>query len=79
MTATITIHDPIIEMIIGTLQEAKATIKTIDGIFLAQRDGNPIASAGVYLSRDEFLGVGAGTAALYNACMVRYGDLILID
>ncbi len=55
-----------------TLQEVKsqlAKIKKIYGVentVLSQRDGSPIESAGIWLSRNEIFGVCSSTAAIFN-------------
>lgn len=51
-------------------------IKSIAGVenaVLTQRDGNPILSAGVWLSRDEIFSVSAATSAIYNVGLSLHG------
>lgn len=67
---------PVLSSILGILEDIKASVPCIDGIFLTQRDGNPIASTGVYLSQDEILSVSAGTAAIFNACIILHGRFL---
>ncbi len=54
------------------LQEVKSNLLQIKKIFgventvLSQRDGSPIESAGIWLSKDEIFGVCSSTAAIFN-------------
>ena len=41
-------------------------VKGVENVVLTQRDGNPIQSAGVWLSKDEIFGVCAAASAVYN-------------
>ncbi len=41
------------------------SIKGVDNSFLAQRDGYPITSAGLWLSPDEIFGISAAASAIY--------------
>ncbi|MHA1747840.1 MAG: roadblock/LC7 domain-containing protein [Promethearchaeota archaeon] len=61
------------------LKQVKAhldTIKSIRGVenaVLTQRDGNPILSSGVWLSKDEIFNVSAATSAIYNVGLSLHG------
>ena len=41
-------------------------IKGVENSVLAQRDGNPIQSAGVWLSKEEIFNISSATSAIYN-------------
>jgi len=55
-----------------TLQKVKTNlikikkIYGVENIVLSQRDGSPIESAGIWLSKDEIFGVCSSTAAIFN-------------
>nr|MDO8118465.1 roadblock/LC7 domain-containing protein [Candidatus Sigynarchaeota archaeon] len=52
------------------------SIKSINGVenvVLTQRDGNPITSSGVWLSRNEIFHVSAATSAIYNVGLSLHG------
>jgi len=53
------------EQIKSTLEQIKM-VKGVENAVLTQKDGNPIQSAGVWLSRDEIFGVCAAASAIYN-------------
>ncbi|MFX0101320.1 MAG: roadblock/LC7 domain-containing protein [Candidatus Hodarchaeota archaeon] len=76
LESSLSLQKPVLERVNQILEVIKESIPSIDGIFLTQRDGNPIASTGVYLAQDEILSVSAGTAAIYNACLVLHGNLL---
>ena len=42
-------------------------IPGVENTVLTQRDGNPINSAGVWLSQDEVFNVSASLSAIYNS------------
>src|SRR5271157_4924177 len=53
------------------------TIKSINGeenVVLTQRDGNPITSSGVWLSKNEIFHVSAATSAIYNVGLSLHGE-----
>lgn len=57
------------------IKENLEFIKSINGVFnvvLTQRDGNPIGSTGVWLSKEEVFSVVAATSAIYNACLTLH-------
>ena len=41
-------------------------VKGVENTVLTQKDGNPIQSAGVWLSKDEIFGICAAASAIYN-------------
>ena len=41
-------------------------LKGVENVVLTQRDGNPIQSAGVWLSKDEIFNVSSAASAIYN-------------
>ena len=52
-------------------------IKQVNGVenaVLTQRDGNPIQSAGVWLSRDEIFNISSATSAIYNLGLHLHPD-----
>ena len=49
-------------------------VKGVENCVLTQRDGNPIQSAGVWLSQDEMFRVCAATSAIYNCALELHGD-----
>ncbi|MFX1563445.1 MAG: hypothetical protein ACFFDP_09075 [Promethearchaeota archaeon] len=53
-----------IEFIKSQLQSIRG-ITGVENIFLAQRDGYPVASEGVWLHPDEIFGVSAASSAIY--------------
>lgn len=53
-----------IELIKSQLQSLRG-INGVENIFLAQRDGYPVASAGVWLRPDEIFGVSAAASAIF--------------
>src|SRR4030043_1724510 len=53
------------EQIRSTLEQIKM-VKGVENAVLTQKDGNPIQSAGVWLSKDEIFGVCAAASAIYN-------------
>lgn len=56
------------------LQEMR-NIKGVENIFLAQRDGYPIRSAGVWFSPNEIFGVAAAAAAIFAVAHRLYKTL----
>ena len=68
--------------------EIKKHLKSIKGIFgvenvvLTQRDGQPIESSGVWLSKNEIFGVCSSTSAIFNVAELLHKNnlnYILID
>lgn len=55
------------------LAEIKA-VKGVENCVLTQRDGNPIQSAGVWLSQDEMFRVSSATSAVYNCALELHKD-----
>jgi predicted regulator of Ras-like GTPase activity (Roadblock/LC7/MglB family) len=55
------------------LQNIK-TIKGVEHCVLTQRDGNPIQSAGIWLSKNEVFSVSASTSAIYNCGLQMHQD-----
>jgi predicted regulator of Ras-like GTPase activity (Roadblock/LC7/MglB family) len=53
------------EQITNFLQGIKS-IKGVEHCVLTQRDGNPIQSVGIWLSKNEVFNVSASTSAIYN-------------
>jgi predicted regulator of Ras-like GTPase activity (Roadblock/LC7/MglB family) len=53
------------DQIKDTLEQIKM-VKGVENVVLTQRDGNPIQSAGVWLSKDEIFGVCSAASAIYN-------------
>ncbi len=53
------------EQIKTTLEQIKM-VKGVENAVLTQKDGNPIQSAGVWLSKDEIFAVCAAASAIYN-------------
>lgn len=53
------------DQIMNFLQSIK-TIKGVEHCVLTQRDGNPIQSVGIWLSKNEVFNVSASTSAIYN-------------
>lgn len=41
-------------------------VKGVENTVLSQRDGNPIQSAGIWLSKDEIFNISSATSAIYN-------------
>ncbi|MFX0100810.1 MAG: roadblock/LC7 domain-containing protein [Candidatus Hodarchaeota archaeon] len=59
------------------VQEKLHYMKTVGGVenvVLTQKDGNPIASAGVWLSESEIFNVVAAASAIYNAGIQLHTD-----
>ncbi len=50
-------------------------IQGVDNSFLAQRDGYPITSAGLWLSPDEIFGISAAASAIYAVARRLYHSL----
>jgi predicted regulator of Ras-like GTPase activity (Roadblock/LC7/MglB family) len=51
------------------IKQSLEKIKQVNGVenaVLTQRDGNPIQSSGVWLSRDEIFNISSATSAIYN-------------
>ena len=62
--------------IINNLKIQLDLIKSIPGVenvILTQRDGNPIISSGVWLSKEEIFHVSAATSAIYNVGLSLHG------
>jgi len=53
------------DQIKSALEQIKM-VKGVENVVLTQRDGNPIQSAGVWLSKDEIFGVCSAASAIYN-------------
>jgi predicted regulator of Ras-like GTPase activity (Roadblock/LC7/MglB family) len=49
-----------------TYLEKIKEVKGVENAVLTQRDGNPIQSTGVWLSKDEVFNVSSATSAIYN-------------
>jgi len=62
----------LIEQIKINLDSIK-TINGVENVVLTQRDGNPIASSGVWLSKNEIFHVSAATSAIYNVGISLHG------
>jgi predicted regulator of Ras-like GTPase activity (Roadblock/LC7/MglB family) len=46
--------------------DALRGIRGLENAFLAQQDGHPVASTGIWLSQDEIFGVSAAASAIYS-------------
>jgi predicted regulator of Ras-like GTPase activity (Roadblock/LC7/MglB family) len=56
-------------MPVDQIKKSLEKIKQVNGVenaVLTQRDGNPIQSAGVWLSKDEIFNISSATSAIYN-------------
>ena len=53
------------DQIKSSLEKIKQVIG-VENAVLTQRDGNPIQSSGVWLSRDEIFNISSATSAIYN-------------
>ena len=42
------------------------SVKGVENVVLTQRDGNPIQSAGIWLSKEEIFNISSATSAIYN-------------
>ncbi len=62
----------LVEQVKTHLDSIKA-INGVENVVLTQRDGNPIASSGVWLSRNEIFHVSAATSAIYNVGLSLHG------
>ncbi len=51
---------------VKTYLERINQVKGVENTVLTQRDGNPIQSAGVWLSKDEIFNISSATSAIYN-------------
>jgi predicted regulator of Ras-like GTPase activity (Roadblock/LC7/MglB family) len=51
---------------VKTCLERIRHVKGVENVILTQRDGNPIQSAGVWLSKNEIFTVSSATSAIYN-------------
>ncbi|MHA1747016.1 MAG: roadblock/LC7 domain-containing protein [Promethearchaeota archaeon] len=49
-------------------------IKGVENTILTQRDGKPITSSGVWLSKNEIFNVSAATSAIYNVGLSLHGQ-----
>jgi predicted regulator of Ras-like GTPase activity (Roadblock/LC7/MglB family) len=47
-------------------------LKGVENVVLTQRDGNPIQSSGVWLSKDEIFNVSSAASAIYNVGIKLY-------
>ncbi|MBN2229889.1 MAG: roadblock/LC7 domain-containing protein [Candidatus Thorarchaeota archaeon] len=59
------------------LTETLQTIKTITGVenvVLIQKDGLPVASAGVWFSKEEVFAVASSTCAIFGVAKLIHGD-----
>ncbi|MHA1683991.1 MAG: roadblock/LC7 domain-containing protein [Promethearchaeota archaeon] len=50
------------------------SISGVENVVLTQRDGNPITSSGVWLSKNEIFNVSAATSAIYNVGLTLHGE-----
>ena len=55
--------------------EELRNINGVENIFLAQRDGYPITSAGVWFSANEIFGISAAASAIYAVAQRLYNNL----
>jgi len=55
--------------------EELRNINGVENIFLAQRDGYPITSAGVWFSASEIFGISAAASAIYAVAQRLYANL----
>jgi len=62
---TISMSGEILQKVKTNLIKIKK-IYGVENIVLSQRDGSPIESAGIWLSKDEIFGVCSSTAAIFN-------------
>lgn len=56
-----------------TLQNIK-TITGVENVVLIQKDGLPVASAGVWFSKDEVFAVASSTCAIFGVAKLIHGD-----
>ena len=56
-----------------TLQNIKA-ITGVENVVLIQKDGLPVASAGVWFSKDEVFAVASSTCAIFGVAKLIHGD-----
>jgi predicted regulator of Ras-like GTPase activity (Roadblock/LC7/MglB family) len=56
-----------------TLQNIKA-ITGVENVILIQKDGLPVASAGVWFSKDEVFAVASSTCAIFGVAKLIHGD-----
>jgi predicted regulator of Ras-like GTPase activity (Roadblock/LC7/MglB family) len=56
-----------------TLQNIKA-ISGVENVVLIQKDGLPVASAGVWFSKDEVFAVASSTCAIFGVAKLIHGD-----
>ena len=54
--------------------DAIKSINGVENVVLTQRDGNPITSSGVWLSKNEIFHVSAATSAIYNVGLSLHGE-----
>jgi predicted regulator of Ras-like GTPase activity (Roadblock/LC7/MglB family) len=59
---------------IKTNLDAIKSINGVENVVLTQRDGNPITSSGVWLSKNEIFHVSAATSAIYNVGLSLHGE-----
>lgn len=59
---------------IKTNLDSIKSINGVENVVLTQRDGNPITSSGVWLSRNEIFHVSAATSAIYNVGLSLHGE-----
>lgn len=55
-----------LQQYIKTSLEKIRAIKGVENVVLTQRDGNPLQSAGVWLSKNEIFNLSSATSAIYN-------------
>jgi predicted regulator of Ras-like GTPase activity (Roadblock/LC7/MglB family) len=64
-------------MPIDQIKSSLEKIKQVNGVenaVLTQRDGNPIQSSGVWLSKDEVFNISSATSAIYNLGLHLHPD-----
>ena len=63
------------ESLIQSELEHLRSIQGVDNSFIAQRDGFPISSAGLWLSPDEIFGISAAASAIYAVARRLYHSI----
>jgi predicted regulator of Ras-like GTPase activity (Roadblock/LC7/MglB family) len=64
-------------MLTNDLNDTLQIIKMISGVenvVLIQKDGLPVASAGVWFSKDEVFAVASSTAAIFGVAKLIHGN-----
>lgn len=54
--------------------DAIKSLSGVENVVLTQRDGNPITSSGVWLSKNDIFNVSAATSAIYNVGLALHGQ-----